>query len=327
MDAQHLQAWDLKTTISELVAKAPSIASVHIFGSRARRTNSYRSDIDLLVHSPRGLAAVDLGPWVNDRHNPVDLFETNDQRNARSLINGSTIYAERGTVVDKLDAILLWSKESGFSEEFDAWSQYTVRSANFAMSILPGAGEITSTARRFASELLKRGLPNTVLGTAWEEIALAVVRIVEGALLASSQLHTRAPHLNPSAVQMANEYDFQNLIYLTLKPWLPTLETEPFVVRFDGQKKSADFSLEGNGLVIEAKHIRDAGTKAAVMKTLSGLSRFYTSNPNVRALLFLILVDETVEIDERAVEGKFSRQGADPPVIVRVLKAHGRDGA
>lgn len=319
MRKDHLRFWDLKETINALLEKADSIEEVYIFGSRARRTNSYRSDIDLLVYTPRALAAVDFAQWINDEHNPVDLFETNDHKNARSLINGSSIFSAEGTVESKLDAVLIWSRNKKYNNSFDGWMQQTLLSANFAMTILPIPGDITSTARRFAAELLEVGLPNTNIGAGWREIGQGIARIVAAALDARFKLRTNASNITSESIKIANEYDFQNFIYFVLKPWLPTLEAEPYIVKFDGQEKRADFAIEGKSLVIEAKHIRDPGTKAAVLKTLSGLCNFYQVNPNLKSLLFLILVDQDVDIDANLIRSQFSRVDNDPPIIVDVL--------
>ena len=40
-----------KDIIDELINKFPSISSIFLFGLRAYKTNSTRSDIDLIVHS------------------------------------------------------------------------------------------------------------------------------------------------------------------------------------------------------------------------------------------------------------------------------------
>ena len=52
---EDLKVWDLKEIINALIKKAESIEEVYIFGSRSRKTNSYRSDIDLLVYTPHAL--------------------------------------------------------------------------------------------------------------------------------------------------------------------------------------------------------------------------------------------------------------------------------
>ncbi len=320
MSKDHLRFWDLKKIINALLEKADSIEEVYIFGSRARGTNSYRSDIDLLIYTPRVLASVDFAPWINRKYNPVDLFETNDHKNARSLINGSSIVSDEGTVESKLDAVLLWSQDKNYNDSFDGWIQKTLLSETFAMTLLPMPGDITSTARRFAGELLEAGLPNTNIGAGWREIGQRIAEIVEAALDARFKLRTNASNITSESIKIANEYDFQNFIYFVLKPWLPTLQAEPYIVKFDGQEKSADFAIEGNSLVIEAKHIRDYSTKAAVLKTLEGLANFYQVNPNLKSLLFLILVNQDVDIDAHLIESQFSRIDDDPPIIVDVLK-------
>lgn len=311
------EAWDLKEIIFDLVAKSGSIEEVYLFGSRGHRTNSYRSDIDLLMYSPLALPAVLFGEWINTEYNPVDLFETNDHKNARSLVNGSAIHAAEGTVEQKLNAVPLWSKANGFSN-FNHWIQQTIQGLTFAMTILP-TGNITSTAKRFIAELNAKKLPNTVIGSDWAEIAESITNLIRAALVVRSNLRTDAKCINSKRLVIKTEYDFQNLIYLVLKPWLPLTEPEPFMISFGSHEKRADFAIEGNGLVIEAKHIRDTSTEAAVLKTLEGLKDFYQTSPNVRSLLFLILVDRGVNIDSALIEQKFSNKTGQIPTLVKIL--------
>jgi hypothetical protein len=97
------------------------------------------------------------------------------------------------------------------------------------------------------------------------------------------------------AVALRNEYDWQNLLFLVFKPWLPGLGREEATVTYDGQEKRADFNLFGSQLIVEMKHIKDGNTKGAVGKTLIGLRSFYEQHPNVRVILFAILVDRDVD--------------------------------
>ena len=107
-------------------------------------------------------------------------------------------------------------------------------------------------------------------------------------------------------VELNDEYDLQSLFLISVKPWLPDLAREEVTVHYDGQDKSADFSLLDSQIVIEMKHVKDTKTKAAVAKTLSGLATFYKRNANVRELLFAVLVEPGLDLDDHKWEVDFS---------------------
>lgn len=164
-------------------------------------------------------------------------------------------------------------------------------------------------------------LPNTLIGFNWKEIANNIATIVEKSLDVPSKFSngTKAKNINTTSIKISSEYDFQNLIHLVLRPWLPSVEAENIAVVFDGNTKNADFSIKGNSLIIEAKYIDSTGKKNDTLKTLEGLKSFYSNNANVKALLFLILVEDNVEIDKHKIEEEYSQQGKEPSVCVKVM--------
>lgn len=170
--------------------------------------------------------------------------------------------------------------------------------------------------------LEKNRLPNTLIGFKWKDIANNLAMIVEKSLDVPSKFAngSKANNINASSLKITSEYDFQNLIHLVLRPWLPSLEPENVAVIFDGNTKNADFSVKGNSLIIEAKYIDTTGKKNDVLKTLEGLKTFYSMNSNVKALLFLILVNDNVVIDKHKIESEFSQQTSEPSICVKVLK-------
>ncbi len=169
--------------------------------------------------------------------------------------------------------------------------------------------------------LENNSLPNTLIGFSWKEIANNLATIVEKTLDIPSKFSngTKAKNININSVKISSEYDFQNLIHLVLRPWLPSVEAENIAVIFDGNTKNADFSIKGNSLIIEVKYIDSTGKKNDTLKTLEGLKSFYSNNSNVKALLFLILVEDTVDIDKHKIEEEFSQQGKEPSVCVKVM--------
>jgi len=169
--------------------------------------------------------------------------------------------------------------------------------------------------------LENNSLPNTLIGFNWKDIANNIATIVEKSLDVPSKFSngTKAKNINVGSIKISSEYDFQNLTHLVLRPWLPSLEAENIAVVFDGNTKNADFSIKGNSLIVEAKYIDSTGKKNDTLKTLEGLKTFYSSNANVKALLFLILVEEEVVIDKHKIESEFSQQSKEPTVCIRVM--------
>lgn len=164
-------------------------------------------------------------------------------------------------------------------------------------------------------------LPNTLVGFNWKQIANNLATIIEKSLSVPSKFSNgaKAKNINTNSIKIFSEYDFQNLIHLVLRPWLPSVEAENIAVIFDGNTKNADFSIKGNSLIIEAKYIDTNGKKNDTLKTLEGLKSFYSNNANVKALLFLILVENGVDLDKHKIEEEFSQQGTDPSVCVKVI--------
>lgn len=163
-------------------------------------------------------------------------------------------------------------------------------------------------------------LPNTLMGFTWDKIASNISNIVERIFDVPAHFSngSKAKNINVSSIKISSEYDFQNLVHLVLRPWIPSTEAENIAVIFDGNTKNADFSIKANSLIIEAKYIDSTGKKNDTLKTLEGLKSFYKNNSNVKSLLFLILVEENVEIDKHKIEEEFSSLSGDVPIVIKV---------
>lgn len=97
-------------------------------------------------------------------------------------------------------------------------------------------------------ELQKSNIPNTSLGYCWNDVLTNIANVVERSFDVSGKFAngTRAKNINSQTIVIDSEYDFQNLIHLILRPWIPSLEPENIVVIFDGNTKNADFSIKNN---------------------------------------------------------------------------------
>jgi predicted nucleotidyltransferase len=310
---------NLRDVVGSLVGAFGSVEKVYLFGSRRYRTGSTRSDIDLLVLD-HDTPQKDILSWRSENeYDAVDVFRTSDGVTADSPVTGSRLRRPPG-LVEALDAELLWTRESGFSEEFVAWEQEVAADVDFMLTIAGFEPTFGSIANRFAAAIAETGIPSTFLGSDWHSVAQALAEIIDRALSVGQVFNSRAGRLTKQAVHPETEYDFQNLIATALRPWIPTLEGETVTVRFAGQHKLVDFGLADNQLLIEAKHITDSSSAGTVIKTLEGLESFYRQHPNVKALLFVLLVEEDVKLDDAVIEAKYSNEHKQPYVLTRIYR-------
>lgn len=172
------------------------------------------------------------------------------------------------------------------------------------------------------SELEEKSIPNTFIGSDWYTIGSKLMSIIEKSMDVPNRFSngTKAKNINSNLLKISNEYDFQNLIHLVLRPWIPSVEPENIAVIFDGNTKNADFSIKGNSIIIEAKYIDSTGKKNDTLKTLEGLKHFYKMNSNVKLLLFMILVEDNVKIDKYKIESEFSQQNGNPEINVKIFE-------
>lgn len=312
---------DLRDTVRELVSQLEQPDEIWFFGSREQQTGSKRSDVDLLLIDRKAvLTQSALTYWrsADAKREPLDLFLCHDDKTAISAVNGSRIRGH-GRVVDLLGARLLWSRSTGIVEDTAIpWRQDFAIGVNFKMTILPS--DFSTTIGQLPAELARMKLPDTLLGTDWASVALRCASILEGSVDATQRLVTRAKNLNRTSAYPNDEYDVHNLFYLTLRPWLPDLELNPFQVKYSGQQKYADLAAAKNQLVIEAKFVSDTGSAAAVVKQLSGLADFYNQAPNVRAMIFAIVVGHDAQWDSYKIDNDHTVIGRSPVIVTKSIR-------
>lgn len=173
----------------------------------------------------------------------------------------------------------------------------------------------------YFANLKDNGYPNSFLGDNWQSVSQNICNIIERSFEIPDKFAngTRANNISKSKLKITSEYDFQNLIHLILRPWLPSMEAENVTITFDKNTKNADFSINFNSIIIEAKYIDTTGKKNDTMKTIEGLKSFYKHNTNVKSLIFLLLVEPSVDIDRHIIEDKFSDYNKTPTIQVKVL--------
>lgn len=325
----NFDVWNLKDIVTSITQQHQEITELYLFGSRAYRTNSYRSDIDILaITDGVPISDATVNEWLHKEYRAVDLFTSHDKLVAKSCINGSSIsykkHNERGytSLIDQLDAKKLWDKDTGFSNEFTEWEQKTLADADFKMSIIPtiASENITETIASIMAKLERYNIKTYFAGSNYFEIANSIVTIIENTFNKPTKYQKKASNFSFDKIRIANEYDFQNLIHLLIRPLFPDIESENCTITIDGNNKVADFGIHNNKIIIEAKWVDTVSKKNEVVKTISGLSNFYTENPNVKSLIFVVLYDESVTIDENCLKYRFSYEKSSPSIIVRFIK-------
>ncbi|WP_299896776.1 hypothetical protein [uncultured Aquimarina sp.] len=166
------------------------------------------------------------------------------------------------------------------------------------------------------------GLPNTSSGLTIKEVITKIENVVEKSLAVPSKFSNgfKSKNINKERLIITSEYDFQNLMHLIIRPWMPSMEPENIAIVFDGNTKNADFSIKGNKIIIEVKYIDTNGKKNDTLKTLEGLKKFYSENSNVKGLLFIILYENNVKLDKYKIESDFSDINSSPYISVKLIE-------
>lgn len=317
-------SYDLRHLTEQLTTAFPQIAALYLFGSRRYRTGSLRSDVDILVElaDAAHVRPNDLRNFVGDHCPALDLFIV-DGGKATSCANESFVRADSlASLVSRLEAICFWTRLDGARAVDIDW-QFKVPSA---VAFVPTAmiteepipGHWPRSFRAFAKDIESAGLPvQPYIGSTVVELADFLIRTVQNLISTSDDLNPRGKGWK---VLIKTEYDFQNLFFISIKPWLPSLGREELTIAYDGQTKTADFNLFSNKIIFEMKHITDTGTKAAVAKTLKGLGSFYRSHPNVEIIVFAVFVAKDVDLDEAKWESDFSFTQRAPQVLTRIFR-------
>jgi predicted nucleotidyltransferase len=317
--------FDLEAIIKILSGRFPEIESVYIFGSRRYETGSTRSDIDILLATNKRIQPAKLRDFTLEFSTALDLFIL-DNGNATSVANESFITAASDEeLIKKIDAVLLYDKRNGSSGELLRRKRIEVdKRINHELTSLPnGTAEYfeISALKKYFKAARQNGLPaKPYLGVSTEEASEFIITILRSLINASSSVNNHGQAKTGWTNDLQSEYDFQNLFWITVKPWLPGLSREQTAITYDGNKKNSDFSLFNDQLVLELKHIKDDGDKRETAKTLEGLKTFYTLHPNIRRLIFAILVDKTVDLDDQKWENDYSYADYVPSVMTVLIR-------
>ncbi len=317
--------FDLEAIIKILAGKFPDIENIYLFGSRRFETGSSRSDIDILLTTTNRIKPSLLRDFTLEHSTALDLFILDNGR-ATSVANESFIEAENNDeLVKSVNAVLLYDRATGTSVELAKRKQVEVdKRINHELTSLPnGTAEYfeISALKKYFKRANENGLTaKPYIGSSTEEASEFIIEILKGLVPSAHSVTNHGQAKSGWTKNLNDEYDFQNLFWLVVKPWLPNLSREDVELKYDGQEKRSDFNLFNNQLVIELKHIKNDGDKRAIVKTLAGLKDFYVQHPNIRTLIFGILVEDTVSLDDRKWESDFSYSENTPSVKTVVIR-------
>ena len=308
--------------LEEITNYFGTVEKIYLFGSRRYPHQSLRSDIDLLLITSDFIRPGDLRRFIESE--PIlDLF-TVMSGTATSCANESYIsYENQQELLDKLDAVLIWDRDSGFHEPSEIKPFFKYRGdVEYKMSCMPSTFYKADSYDRKLKEIEKSGLPiNPLIGEDVNSAAQFLISIAERMIFDRSKFSTsRSQAKNSWVTDLKSEYDFQDLFEIVCKPFIPNMAREEVSIMYDGSRKLSDFSLFNSQIIIEMKHIKSQGDANNTVKTLSGLNDFYKQNGNVRVIIFLIFIEKELSIDAAKWEQDFSYQASFPIVITKVIK-------
>lgn len=234
--------WNLKDIINELSIKHPEIMEIYLFGSRAYKTESVRSDIDILAFTCSPIAPVKVNEWLHEKYPPVDLFTFYDGIYAISVVNGSKVSfrndGRNANLQQQLDAILLWTRECGFSNSYLDWNIETANNITFQMSIIPSypMTNFDEILKNAMSNLEASGIKTYFAGSTWQEITYSITNMIENAMKKPKSFEKKVKSYSFDTIKLQNEYDFQNMILSILRPIYLDISPENFMIRIDGDQ-------------------------------------------------------------------------------------------
>ena len=317
--------YDLEAAIITLAGTFKEIETIYLFGSRRFDTKSSRSDVDILLVISESVKPAKLREFILNHSTALDLFIL-DNGKATSVANESYIEAENNTdLIKTLNAVMLFDRSSGKTAELSKRKQIEIdKRVKHELTSLPN-GRADAYEVRALQKFFKAARENGLsakpyIGTSTDEASDFIIFILRNLISSNATITNHGQAKDGWTNNLKSEYDFQNLFWITVKPWLPGLSREQTAIVYDDQKKNSDFSIFNDQLVLELKHIKDSGDKRETVKTLEGLKKFYTQHPNIRTLIFAILVDKEVELDDKKWEVDFSYLSNQPSVKTVIIR-------
>ena len=305
----------------ETAGRVFPIKRIYLFGSRNFKTGSVRSDIDLFFETKEIIKPSKVRYFIDEHCKALDIFVL-DRGEARSVVNESFIRGDNnGDVLRQCGAIKLWSRGEGLVQDSNIpWKLGYASHIDFTKTMLPNA-HIRMSMDDSRAKLQRDGLPvDPVIGETEIEVAERLIKLAERITKFQRADFPNSSNARDSfVVKPANEYDVQDLFWIVSKPWVQSIAREKVAIVFDGQEKRSDFSIRGSRFIMEMKFAKNPNDKRSIVRTLEGLSKFYTENANVKFVMFIIYALRTADIDSVQWETNFSRLAGSPKVLVKVI--------
>lgn len=321
----QIETIDLKLEITKISTEFSAIDSIYIFGSRRYKTDSIRSDIDLISTISDRIKISNLREYFLENCTAIDLFVLEGSR-AISVANESFVEDKsEEALLSKLGAVKLFSRSTGFTNEINDYSHLSldtkVKHKLTTMPHLADDAYETVALTRYFRRTGKTGLPvKPFLGRDADEATQVIIGTLSRMIQSADSVTGHGQAQSGWTSNIKNEADFQNLFWIVIKPWLPSLSREEVEITYDGNKKISDFNLFNNQVIVELKHIKDSTTKRNIVKTLKGLSDFYKQHPNVRVVIFGILVEKGIDLDEAKWESDYSYFNGETIVKTKIVR-------
>jgi predicted nucleotidyltransferase len=128
--------YSLRQIIDDLRNELPGILEVYLFGSRRHRTRSTRSDVDILVQASASTRPEEVRVFAIEHCPALDIFLINGAI-AISCANNSQVKGfNRGNLIRRLDAVLLWEENRGFTKADVDWEFQVIKGQNRMMMMM-----------------------------------------------------------------------------------------------------------------------------------------------------------------------------------------------
>ncbi|WP_218276602.1 nucleotidyltransferase domain-containing protein, partial [Pseudomonas sp. HMWF032] len=249
-----------------------AIEKIYLFGSRRYPHQSLRSDLDLLFITSDYIRPTDLRSVIH--HTPIlDIFTVSGGV-AISCANESYIaYATEQELLERLDAVLIWERSSGFIQNSGIKPFFKFRSdVEFKMTTMPSSFYKADSYDKKLREIENSGLPiSPLIGEDVSSVALFLISVA-GRMIFDKKMFSksRGQAKDSWVTNLESEYDFQDLFEITCRPFIPNMSREEVSIIYDGSKKLSDFSFFDSQIIIEMKYIKSTGEASNTVKTLSG---------------------------------------------------------
>ena len=146
--------------------------------------------------------------------------------------------------------------------------------------------------------------------------ALSIERICSRVSLVVRQLRHR--HENRTTLDVADEYDLQDLLHSLLHLFFDDVRPEEYSPSYAGKASRVDFLLKNESIVVEAKMTRSGLAEKQVGEQLIVDIARYKSHPNCKTLICLVYDPDHRIRNPRGIESDLSRvsDGLDVRVFI-----------